>query len=267
MRKPRIKDQVAGIWMFHDKHERWEGLREIEPNLSDRWFYPLFVEVWVNVENNDVYLKTIDQLIRKRGVTAEKVMPHLSSEDRRIWASLPDEFTVWRGTSLEDPYGDYSWTTDQDKARWFAERTFNSTPAIATGTVRKKDVLFVTNSRNEHEVAVRTPKVRDKKLEAIGPWRAGRSGFFFAVQNGLLDSPQSDLAHKIVATAHLMGQGKTMDEIKRSFYSQWEDASRLGFVAVPAKRIARLDALDWGKIEREARAMADATQKIFTYQL
>ena len=71
-----------------------------------------------------------------------------------------NEFTVYRGVAgrgtlrrLSGP----AWTGDVEKAKWFARRgalAGLAAPAVLVATVRREDVYYYTNSRNEREFVV-----------------------------------------------------------------------------------------------------------------
>ncbi len=74
-------------------------------------------------------------------------------------SELPSEdevITIYRGCG--DPYHPYddsgiSWTLDYEKAEFFAKR-LNGDRSILSAKVRREDILFYTNSRDEKEVIV-----------------------------------------------------------------------------------------------------------------
>ncbi len=71
---------------------------------------------------------------------------------------LPETFTVYRGGH---PDG-YSWSLSQDQARWFYERSKRfglKHNRKLKRTVRREDVLFYNNDREEQEVVI-LPKVK-----------------------------------------------------------------------------------------------------------
>jgi len=194
--RPTPSTIVRAIWSAHDKHERWEALADVESLLPDRNFYRTFVEVWENSESNAYHLPLIDRLIDIRDVSVSRVMPVLLKRDRDFFDQLPDPIPVYRGTTMEDPYGDYSWSTDRDKAEWFANRCYEATPAMATGFVRKADILFAYAGRDESEIAVRPGAVFDKSIRAIGPWQKNLGYKFYATVQGKGNPPRFNGAQR-----------------------------------------------------------------------
>jgi len=46
----------------------------------------------------------------------------------------------------------FSWTLDEEKARWFAARSSMETPLLARGTVSRRDVFAYLSGRGEQEI-------------------------------------------------------------------------------------------------------------------
>ncbi len=85
------------------------------------------------------------------GREARRVGPHPSV------AVLPDDFTatVYRGGSRERIAGAISWTTSIEVARTFARGHRGIAvpdPVIATASVTKPDIYWMTDDRDEAEV-------------------------------------------------------------------------------------------------------------------
>lgn len=79
----------------------------------------------------------------------------------KVYSTMEDSFTVYRGvTPGHNPNG-MSWTTDFEKASWFANR-FGSGYVIE-GTVSKQDVLAYFGNRNEEEYVIEAENVKNKK--------------------------------------------------------------------------------------------------------
>jgi hypothetical protein len=72
---------------------------------------------------------------------------------KRLTKPLPKgKFTIYRGGH---PDGD-SWTLDQQKAEWFANRFPWSGGKVYEKTVTSDQVLFYTDERDEKEVLLKT---------------------------------------------------------------------------------------------------------------
>lgn len=236
-----LKEVTAGLWAYHDKPERWIGLQDIHHQLSDHDFYRLFVQVWIDNECNDAYLTTIDDLIDQRNIKASTVIPALNAKEQAFYRDLPDNVPVFRGTTLENPWCDYSWTTSREKAEWFALRCDQATPAIATGLVSKDAMLFACNQRNESEIAVRTQDVNGIELEQFAPYRIDdRYRLYSLVQS------QSDFNESLVRMRieHANAFGMTPAAARQFLIEQVEDAERLGFRTIPTRRRSLIEGVD-----------------------
>ena len=68
--------------------------------------------------------------------------------------SLPEQFESWRGTDDKRGVDGLSWTLDQEKAVWFAQRfDFKScVRLIANGVAKKGDILAYFGERMPHRV-------------------------------------------------------------------------------------------------------------------
>lgn len=253
----RPRDIARLIWTFHDKHERWQALYEVHLKLPDAVFLPEFVKVWTNSESNDRFLPLIDRLVEARGVCAERVMPLLSAKERDVYAALPDEFEVYRGTVAEEPFGDYSWSTDRDKAIWFAHRCPEGTPTLYTGRVRKADTFFSYAGGGESEIAVHTDQVINRQSETLAPYKQDAHGaFFFAVQNGLFG--QDRLMWVMRLEFEMKRRGCSFPDVLEEAFRPIEVAEKAGFIDAPAKMRAMIESVTEADVEK-FRCATEAT--------
>lgn len=72
--------------------------------------------------------------------------PSLTDQD---FQALPEVITVYRGGNALS----LSWTTDRDKAEWFADR-FGNDESVWMGTVEKRHILHAENGRGESELVI-----------------------------------------------------------------------------------------------------------------
>ncbi len=73
----------------------------------------------------------------------------------------PGPFTIYRGVSGIGParrVRGISWTTSEERARWFALRHSLPNPNVFRTTVHEADVLAYTNDRSEQEFLVLLPE-------------------------------------------------------------------------------------------------------------
>jgi len=248
--KPKLDAIVSALWISLEKPERWVGLSEIEHSLPDAIFYETFVDVWTNSESNQLNLPLIDELIDRRGVCAGTVMPGLSVRDRQLYENLKEDPVVYRGATVEEPHGDYSWTADRKQALWLAKRCHQATPALVMGRVDPEKVLFAYAGRGESEIAVRNSDVADKSVEPIGDYRSDRrSELSSDVAPGSLDAlfdPVTMLTSRF--RAMITRDGETVENVRRMAMRDVEQLEQLGFRAAPNARRQLLNRVDWDRL-------------------
>jgi hypothetical protein len=86
----------------------------------------------------------------------------MDEDEREALAAMPDEITVYRGTTNKKGIRGLSWTLDRDQAVWFARRYTqikNGNGVLTTGTVQKKDVMAYFTGRNEQEIVALPTKI------------------------------------------------------------------------------------------------------------
>lgn len=88
----------------------------------------------------------------------------MEPEDLKVYKSLPDTVTVYRGVARgRERYG-LSWTANKDKAEWFQTR-FKGDNYLLKATVPKQSILAYFNTRDEDELVVDVFSVMDKIKE------------------------------------------------------------------------------------------------------
>lgn len=108
---------------------------------SDEQVWKLITDIWIDTEmpyqQRDLWSKLFS----------------LRTPARALVSDLPEEFTIYRGGDA----GGYSWTLSEEIAEWFVERNqrfgFSNTQVLKR-TVRREDVLFYNNDREEQEVVI-----------------------------------------------------------------------------------------------------------------
>lgn len=225
-------DLTKALYVYLDKPERWQGLAEIEAQLSDEAFLKTFVSVWTDSESNDLHLDLINDLIKRRGVSADKIMPLMEQRDRDLMAQVVSNSIVYRGAQLGTEDADYSWTTDLVMAEWFARRCSAATPVVLTGRIVDfSKVLFASASRNENEIAILPGGVEVLKRDTYAyVEKDERTNIFFLSQRGeLLDE-----------AAGLRLMLDTSPEHQARYERMIEDLEAFGFKTAAAERKERL---------------------------
>lgn len=142
-----------------DKPFRFKFYEKFFNDISDNEKYEIFIDIYNSSEYG------FDQLSRE---FIEKVFEYkpISQDDKGDNLSqLDDIITIYRGEgSLSTPYTKtYSWTTDIDVARWFANR-FDENGKIYKGHVKKENVLEYVEDRGESEILVYPENVFDVEM-------------------------------------------------------------------------------------------------------
>jgi hypothetical protein len=125
---------------LHERPYRPDALAKcVALGLSDSGYWRLVGEVWTDSENIHQCLKRWRKLWSSNKLGRDSCM---DEKERAALADLPDCFGVWRGTAHQQSVKGLSWTTDKEKAEWFARRFAIATqPLLVRGTVAKKDVI------------------------------------------------------------------------------------------------------------------------------
>jgi hypothetical protein len=136
------------------------------PYLDKSTFSELFGEAWVSVENSNGDSNVKQKTLITWFKYADK--KHLMTEEElAVYEHLPDTFTVYRGLSSLSNKRGISYTKSLDVAKFFANRfkTDGFTPIILKAEIHKKYALAYFNGRNEDEIVVDYPRIKDKIVE------------------------------------------------------------------------------------------------------
>jgi hypothetical protein len=89
----------------------------------------------------------------------------MTEEERSCLAAMPETFRVWRGTRHQESVSGMCWTTDPDRAAWFARRFQKpgQKAFVATGAVKKTDVYALFRDRKEWEIVSERVMIEDVK--------------------------------------------------------------------------------------------------------
>jgi hypothetical protein len=151
------KAETDGDWkLYVFLHERpyrlGTLLRAAKKGLKKRpsEFWALVGDVWrsENIHQNLTKWKLL------WGTEIEGRRACMSDTDIRIFDSLPEQIEVWRGTSHKRGVDGLSWTLNEERAVWFAQRFCSNSrvPLVAKGIVKKGDVLAYFGDRKEREI-------------------------------------------------------------------------------------------------------------------
>ena len=135
-------------------------------------FCKLAADVWIDSENIHRNLNEWREVWSM--VPPSKRESLHEEQDWEALESLPERFEIYRGIGVEAAINGLSWTTDVDKARWFADRNTNlagsdvdAEPILLTGTVNKSEVIAYFLQRGESEIVVLPEKVESIRRETL----------------------------------------------------------------------------------------------------
>lgn len=87
----------------------------------------------------------------------------MNNDDLKVYNSLPEVLTVYRGCENIDGLNGMSWTLSEDIAQFFANRYFKRSQngTIYQAKINKTDVICYINDREEQEIIVDYRKLYD----------------------------------------------------------------------------------------------------------
>lgn len=154
-RKALHEAMTAGDWhqavWLHERPYRLDAFMQIEDDLDDEEYWSILADIWLDSEN---IWQNLDQW-RELFESTRSGSP-MTEEEEAALAAMPDPVPVYRG-GVEDAneYG-LSWTTDRERAEWFAVRMTadDEVGVVLDGLVAKKDVAAYFTGRGEDEIVV-----------------------------------------------------------------------------------------------------------------
>lgn len=145
----------------------WIGeFAKIESKLPDDEYWASLGDIYIHTENVWHYKRQLTKLFLADRPNRDRLM---TAAERRVLAGLPSRLTIYRGSQSKGMKG-WSWTLDERKARWFANRWAMldyGKPYLAIGTARKSDVIAYFSRRKEKEVVIDPTKVKIKSVEKL----------------------------------------------------------------------------------------------------
>jgi hypothetical protein len=153
------------VVFLHERPYRASALfrvaQEHGAEMTDADYWKLVGRVWTDSEN--IWQNTLewDALLGSERGEREAIMVADAFDgddaDIEMYRALPETATVYRGATAGLNEEGLSWTTDRDKAVWFARRFADlrdGAPVVLTGLVNKSDVVGCFTGRGESEVVV-----------------------------------------------------------------------------------------------------------------
>lgn len=152
-----------GYVFLHERPYRLEALLEIVTYLKPEDYWNVIKSVYVDTENAYEFHDEWVSLM-----TSDIPVP----DDMKL-KSLNTEVTkVYRGFVHSTSKMGISWTTDYDKAVWFARRfarvDSGDKPQVVTGVVHNTNILMCIDQRGESEVVVLPDNVNVRSVKEVG---------------------------------------------------------------------------------------------------
>lgn len=116
-------------------------------------------EVWDMCDNIGHHAELLEDIISDRLNSPQPMM--MEGDELRIYQSLPDEVTIYRGCYKINKWG-FSWSLNRDVAARFPflSRYYrrDEQPILVKAKVKKVNIMAVKNGRGEEEIITFNPK-------------------------------------------------------------------------------------------------------------
>ena len=150
-----LSEQNFASYVFqHERPFRLQAFLEIQYSItSDSVYWGLVDDLWSDSEQPCFFENNRHawRSIWEDECYYSKPYPPCPTDEVDAFNKLPDTITVYRGGHKDG----LSWTLSEEKAKWFGERNYyfneQETP-LWKMDIKKKDIAWFTNSRNEQEV-------------------------------------------------------------------------------------------------------------------
>ena len=145
--------------LLHEPPYRVAVFAKLARKLSDAVYWKSLGELYIYTENIWQRKRQLARLFASDRPHRKQLM---SAYERRYLAGLPNRLTIYRGSQSKRIQG-WSWTLDEKKAHWFANRWARlnfGKPHIATGKAKKSDVIAYFSRRKEKEIIIDPSKVK-----------------------------------------------------------------------------------------------------------
>lgn len=161
------QSEIRNMFYITNKAYRLTFLKYAQPYLTKQTFSELFGDIWVTSENpNDDANVSLRELVNWFLNADKKSL--MDEKDYAAWETLPETMELYRGVGISRKQYGLSWTTNLEKATWFAHRFDREGQYgyVQKAIVSKKDMLAYFQSREEEEVVVDTFKIK-KMIEKV----------------------------------------------------------------------------------------------------
>jgi len=164
------KGDFSGYVFLHERPYRINAfnnvIEEHGHRVTDADYWDILSDLWRDSENIWQNQETwYDFLTGDRKGMKQHFM---NEEDRATLNKMPDRVTLYRGCMRGKNELGFSYTTDLEKAKWFAQRFCydDREPIVRVIEVRKRDIVAYTDQRSEKECIVLKP-TKTKRIIAV----------------------------------------------------------------------------------------------------
>lgn len=149
--KALAKKDYGKYIFWHERPYRLDAFMEKMNFLTDRKYWKILGEIWVDSENIWQNLPKWKKLLK-----AERSSKYLFMEgdDYKMFKTLPERITAYRGYVPNQNENEISYTLEKENAEWFAKRYWKKNGQIKELSVPKEKIFAYINTRTEKEVII-----------------------------------------------------------------------------------------------------------------
>lgn len=129
------------------------------PYMSKQDYAEFLSDLWVRVEFPNADANISKAMFVDLFKKADKKFL-MSENENAVLDNLPDDIVIYRGVYGDGRVEALSWTLNEEKADWFANR-WDGSGDVYRANIAKEDVLAYFDSRGEAEVVVDYRKLRN----------------------------------------------------------------------------------------------------------
>lgn len=147
------RNNVSSLFLCIRNPYKLIFFKYVNEYLSEKDYAEMLVDCWISSEypSNDINVSQRD--ISKWFKIANKEYLMTESE-KKHFDQLPKRFTIYRGVRDEKYCKGISWTTNQEKARWFSKRFAKNQSFLYAVEIDKESAFAYLNSRGEDEIII-----------------------------------------------------------------------------------------------------------------
>lgn len=164
---------IAKNWFhyvrLHERAFRVHALeKSIDAGLTGPDYWEIIRYVWIDSESIHQTIDLWKELWKSD--IPDRIRHVMNDAEQDAYASLPDKVEIYRGYLGAAAVNGMSWTTDRDKAVWFARRfsSFIKEPMfVASGVISKTNILAYLLGRSEEEIVAVPEDIENIKVTKL----------------------------------------------------------------------------------------------------